>query len=76
LAVEPEAPEEEFRRLVDEYRARCLWFLREDYYPETPGERERVLELIAKHGDRQAFHRVAEVRTWLSRLSSGTSAAS
>jgi hypothetical protein len=25
----------ELRRLVDEYRSRCLWFLREDYYPAT-----------------------------------------
>ena len=41
-------------RLVDEYRAQCLWFLR---------------------GDLPAFRRVAEVRAWLSRRSSETSAA-
>jgi hypothetical protein len=23
------------RELIDEYRARCLWFLRADYYPES-----------------------------------------
>lgn len=74
--MEPGSLEEEFRRLVDDYRARCLWFLREDYYPETPAERERVLALIVKHGDQQAFYRAAKVGTWLSRLSSGTSAAS
>ena len=74
--MEPVTPEAEFRRLVDDYRARCLWFLREDYYPETLTECERVLSLIAQHGDQQAFRRVAEVRRWLSRRSSETSAGS
>ena len=36
--------------LVDEYRARCLWFLREDYYPQTPAEACRVLESIGERG--------------------------
>ena len=48
-------PEADLRRLVDEYRSRCLRFLREDYYPSTPSERERVLDLIATHGDLHAF---------------------
>ena len=74
--VEPASVEAELRRLVDEYRGRCLWFLRDDYYPETPSERERILGLIAQHGDQQAFHRVAQLRTWLSQRSSGTSAVS
>jgi hypothetical protein len=64
------------RRLVDDYRARCLWFLREDYYPSTPAERDRVLRLIVDHGDLQALRRVAEVRRWLSQRSSETSATS
>lgn len=68
--------ETELRRLVDDYRATCLWFLREDYYPETTRERERILGLIARHGDVQAFRRVAQLRTWLSPDSSRTSAAS
>ncbi len=67
-------PEDPVRRLVDDYRAQCLWFFREDYYPATADERERVLRLIARHGDVAALRRVAEVRTWLSRRSSGTSA--
>ena len=70
------SPEAELRRLIDDYRSRCLWFLRPDYYPTSPAERERVLALIAQHGDRQAFGRVAELRTWLSQHSSETSAAS
>lgn len=64
------------RRLVDEYRTRCLWYLREDYYPDTPAEQERVLTLIVRHGDLQAFRRVAELRAWLSHRSSETSAGS
>lgn len=49
------------RRLVDDYRTRCLWFLRRDYYPQTDAARERVLRLIARHGDLDAFRRVADV---------------
>ena len=37
--------------LVDEYRTRCLWFLREDYYPQTMAEALRTLEYIERHGD-------------------------
>jgi len=74
--VDTVSVEAELRRLIDEYRVTCLWFLREDYYPETPPDRERVLTLIAQHGDIEAFRRVAQLRTWLSQLSSRTSAAS
>jgi hypothetical protein len=66
----------EFRRFVDQYRARCLWFLREDYYPRTPAERQEVLRQIAQHGDRDAFVRVAQFRRWLSQFCSETSAGS
>ena len=57
--------EQAFRAMVDEYRSRCLWFLRADYYPCTAIERSRVLDAIATHGDLRAFQRVAELRTWL-----------
>ena len=60
--------------LVDECRARCLWFLREDYYPRTPEEACRVLEQIERNSDVQTFRRAAELRQWLSRNSSATSA--
>ena len=63
-------------RLVDEYRLRCLWFLRDDYYPTTDEERLRVLAYIQRHGDRSAYMRAAEVRRWLLRTSSAASAAS
>jgi hypothetical protein len=61
-------------RLVDEYRNRCLWFLRGDYYPSTDEERLRVLAYIERHGDRNAYVRAAEVRRWLSPPSSAASA--
>lgn len=69
-------PEQAVDALVDEYRQRCLWFLREDYYPSSFEERLRVLDYIQRHGDREAFRRAGEVRKWLSPSSSEKSAAS
>ena len=51
--------------LVDEYRSRCLWFMRSDYYPRTTQERLRVLDAIASHGDLAAYRRAASLRQWL-----------
>jgi len=62
--------------LVDEYRARCLWFLRPDYYPGSMEERLRTLDSIARYGDREAFRRATTLRRWLSHRSSAGSAAS
>ncbi|MEI6085728.1 MAG: hypothetical protein WCS70_15700 [Verrucomicrobiota bacterium] len=61
--------------LVDESRVRCLWFLREDYYPQTPAEACRVLESIERHGDVATFQKAATLRQWLSQNSNGPSAA-
>ena len=66
---------ERVRALVDEYRATCLWFLRADYYPQTPQEACQVLEAIERHGNVEAFKKAAELRQWLSRNSSAPSAA-
>ena len=65
---------ETVNRLVDEYRDRCLWFLRTDYYPSTTEEQDRVLEQIQRHGDLAAWQRASELRSWLSHHSSETSA--
>ena len=70
------SPEQAVDALVDEYRQRCLWFLREDFYPSTLEERLRVLDYIQRHGDREAFRKAAEVRQWFSPSSKDTSAAS
>ena len=62
--------------LVDEYRTRCLWFLRPDYYPATRDEQLRVLDYVQRYGDRAGYVRAATIRQWLSQISSGGSAAS
>lgn len=76
--MEPSADEvhESVRRFVDEYRERCLWFLRPDYYPEGTNEILRVLEHIERHGDHRGYQRAAEVRRWLSHRSKATSVGS
>lgn len=51
--------------LVDQYRAKCLWYMRLDYYPRTPDEALRVLRAIERHGDAEAFKRAATMRQWL-----------
>jgi hypothetical protein len=75
-ADDEKACAEAVNRLVDQYRARCLWFLRADYYPATLEERLQVLGHIERHGDREAFRRAATLRQWLSRNSSAPSATS
>jgi hypothetical protein len=59
--------------LVDEYRSRCLWFLRPDFHPATHEDRLRVLGYIERYGDREAFRRAATLRRWLSQHSSAPS---
>ena len=43
--------------LVDDYRTRCLWFLRDDFYPMSREARLRVLDYVQRHGDQDAFVR-------------------
>ncbi len=74
--IDDSAANEEVNRLVDQYRVRCLWFLRADYYPATLEERLRVLAYIERHGDREAFRRAARLKRWLSPDSSAPSAGS
>jgi len=67
---------EALRRLVDEYRSRCLWFLGPEYYPATTDEALRVLESIQRHGDLDAFKQAGELKRWVLVPSSGLSAGS
>jgi hypothetical protein len=70
------AVDAQVRALVDEYRERCLWFVRADYYPSTADEILRVLRSIRARGDREAFQRAGKIEERLSRTSSETSVAS
>jgi len=72
----PESIQRELDELVEENRARCLWFLRPDFRPRTSAEILSVLRHIENHGDRAAFQRVAALRRWLSQHSSENSASS
>ena len=53
-------------RLVEANRLQCLWFMREDYLPESVPEADRVLAEIELHGDRQAWAEARTLRAWLS----------
>ena len=75
MALDP-ALDSEVRSLIDDYRERCLWFVRRDYYPSSPGEVLRVLQWIRVKGDKEAFQRAGKIERWLSQASSETSAAS
>jgi hypothetical protein len=71
---DPTAVMQRVNALVDEYRTRCLWFLREDYYPQSASDACRVLEYIERHGDTEAFRKAASLRQWLLQNSSVPSA--
>jgi hypothetical protein len=75
MDAKPSSVVEALGRLIDEYRDRCLWYLRRDYHPATRDEALCVLDAIARHGGVEAFRRAAEIRSWLSPRSSATSAA-
>jgi len=55
--------------LIDEYRDRCLWFLRQDYVPKTTAEILKTLDLIEQYGDRAGYERAEEIKAWLSQNS-------
>jgi len=67
---------DEIDRLIDEYRLRCLWFMKPGYYPRTDDQRIRILLSIERHGDLTAFRRAATLRQWRSQPSSDASAGS
>jgi hypothetical protein len=64
-----EQPYKEVRDLVEEYRDRCLWFLRRDFVPSNPDEVFHVLDLIERYGDRSAYQRSQNLKRWLLHLS-------
>lgn len=62
--------------LVDEWRTRCLWYLRPDYYPRSDEERLNVITAIQERSDLATFRRAGVLRSWLSHHSSAGSASS
>lgn len=67
---------EKIDEMVEENRAECLWFLREDFLPIDDRMRLRALEYIQRYGNRGAALKAAELTRWLLRFSSDTSAGS
>ena len=65
-----------FAGMVDDYRTRCLWFMRTDHYPVTREERLRVLDYVQRYGDRAGHVRAANLRRWLLQPSNAASAVS
>lgn len=61
---------------MDEVRTTCLWYLREDYHPQTVSQALRVLDAIERQGDLSTYRRAAELRAWLSHPCNAPSAAS
>ena len=64
----------EAHALINENRARCLWFLREDYLPEDVQEIMHAMAYIERRGDRDAYVKARRIREWLLHNSSETSA--
>jgi hypothetical protein len=58
--------------LIDEYRDVFFWFMRQDYRPVTAREAVRAPDTLERHGDQHPFHRVKELKTWLSARSNVT----
>lgn len=52
--------------LVEEYRDRCLWFLKPGFSPTTAEEALRTLDLIERYGDRAAYQRAERLKKWVS----------
>ena len=57
---------EAVNHLVEANRLQCLWFMREDYLPQSAPEADRVLAEIELHGDRKAWAEARTIRKWLS----------
>lgn len=64
----------EVDQLIEEYRDRCLWFLRLDYRPATREECLRALGYIERYGDLEGYRRAGRLKRWLLRSSSESSA--
>ena len=74
MTTVPDSLLRDVHRLVDEYRDRCLWFLRPGYYPSNTDETLRTLALIERHGDVHGFRVARELSECLLQVTSVPSA--
>ncbi len=56
---------ENVKKLVEDYRAQCLWFMRPDYMPTSTDQILNALSLIERYGDRAGYQRAEEIKSWL-----------
>ena len=68
-ATDTQAAEPDWRKelacLVEDYRDRCLWYLRPDFMPTTTEQILRTLDQIERGGDRAAYERAEKIKRWL-----------
>jgi len=70
----PDEINTQLAELIERYRSRCLWFLAEDFVPDTPEQAMRVLEYIERYGDRDGFVQARRLKQWLSQSINAASA--
>ncbi len=61
--------------LIERYRATCLWWAPSDFPPPSVEGTVRALLAVEQHADLEGYRAARELREWLSRNSSGASAA-
>ena len=69
-SMAPAAESEEYVRLIEECRIRCLWFLAPDAMPEGREEQLFTLDCVQRYGRRDDYIRARRLKDWLSRHSS------
>ena len=56
----------EYRSLVEDCRATCLWSMGDALHPRSARQLEQVLEAVERNGDLAGYRRAGEIRKWLS----------
>ena len=56
----------EYRSVVEDYRATCLWSMGDALHPRNRAQLEQVLSAVEKNGDLAGYRRAGEIRKWLS----------
>jgi hypothetical protein len=56
----------EYRSVVEDCRATCLWSMGDALHPRSERQLAQVLEAVEKNGDLAAYRRAGEIRKWLS----------